>query len=173
MHGRRALVVVPLLLALACSPGDTDQAAPQPAPAAEGRDGGGQDGESTASESADVAGDEGTVTAQPAAELRGECTPKPRTEDGVEHLVAELEVVNTGNLGVKVQVTSRWPINRANGVSRWRRLRIDEGESVPVDIRLAIDETTANGVRRGIEHGRKCTIRSRVLGAYGVPDEDS
>lgn len=177
MHGRQVVVIVPLLLALACSSGGENGAAPQPAPGADGnqstQDGGGNggDGGAAASETPDEAGNEDTVTAEPAAELKGSCTPKPKTVDGVQQLVAELELVNTGNLGVKVRVASRWPINRANGVTRWRRMRVDQGETVPVTIRLVVDETTAKGVRRGISRGRKCTVRSRVLGAYGVPEE--
>lgn len=177
MHRRPALVLLPLIFALACSPGGgTDRAAPQPAPGADrGADDNAQTdgGDGSASDTPAEAGDENTVTAEPAAQVKGTCTPKPITEDGVDQLVAKLQVVNTGNIGVKVRVVSRWPISRTGGISRWQRLRVDQGETRPVTIRMTVDESTAEEVREGIKRGRRCTIGRRVVGAYGVPAEDS
>ena len=174
MHRRRALVLLPLILALACSPGG-DQVAPQPAPAGSGApaDGaaGGNGGASEGDQpTGDATEDDGTVTAQPSAELSGTCTPNPRTTDGVNELVADLQVVNTGNLGVKVYVLSRWPMGRTGGVARSRRVNVPQGETVSATLRLVVDDATARAVRRGIARGRKCSARSRVVGAYGVPE---
>ena len=166
MHARRALVGLPLILALACSPGG-DEAPPQPAPA--GSDA--SAGDETPASGGEEPSEEGVVTGQPSAELEGSCEPKPQGEPGAEVLVAELRVVNTGNLGVKVQVASRWPINRANGLSRWRRVRVPAGETLDVTVRMPVDEATARGVKRAVDRGRTCTTRSRVTGAFGMPDE--
>ena len=152
MHIRLGLAALPLALLLACSPGGDS-----PQPSADG----GQDqpgGQSGASEDPSVA--------RPAAEVRGDCRPRP-TGDGT--LVAQLDVVNTGDIGVDVRVFVRWPQAGGDAVTKSQRTKVELGETKPLTARLRMDPDEAEAVRRAVKRGRTCHVRHRVLGAFGAP----
>ncbi len=173
MHLRRALAALLLLLAAACT-GDGDGRAAQP-PAPDSTDTRAVD--TTASDPADTTAappaseDETTTTAKPDAEVKGRCKRQPQLGDEGEELVANLKVVNTGNLGVFVRVASRWPIDKNEGVARWNRVKIEQGETLPLNVRMPVFPTVADGVRDALERGRPCRVRHRVTGAFGIPGE--
>src|SRR5688572_13037307 len=53
--------------------------------------------------------DDGATVARTELEIRGRCRQLPReTDDGYE-LVANVEVVNIGNVGVNAKVSASWP----------------------------------------------------------------
>ena len=152
MHIRLGLAALPLALLLACSPGgDT------PEPSVDG----GQNkpgGQGEASEDQSVA--------RPAADVQGDCRPRP-TADGT--LVARLDVVNTGDIGVDVRVFVRWPQVGGDAVTKSQRTKVELGETKPLTARLRMDPAEAEAVRKAVRRGRTCSVRHRVLGAFGAP----
>lgn len=179
MYRRLASALLVLLLAGACVGGGTNPGEPQPAPVQNdagksetdpaGGDGNNGDGEDTASPA--ESDDPGTVTANPEAQIEGKCTREPQEGAEGEELVSELRVVNTGNLGVAVRISTQWPVGKTEGLTRWTRVRLDEGASEPVRLTLPIDADTAAAVRDAIEQGRRCRVRQRITGAFGMPGE--
>lgn len=176
MHLRLSLALLSLLLGVGCVGGGSSPGSSQPEPPAQvdesdaitAPDEGGGTADTQPSES----DDSGTVTARPEAEIEGRCERQPRATDTGEELVADLRVVNTGNLGIVVRVSSRWPLDADGGVLRWSRVRVPEGKSKPLTIALPVDTTVADSVRAAVEAGRKCRVRSSVTGAFGVPGEE-
>lgn len=179
MHRRFATALLALLLTGACVGGGTDPAQPQPAP---GQNGGGdeqsqapdgdavdpaEDGEISAEPNESE--DSGTVTANPAATLEGKCTREPQAGPDGEELVAELDLVNTGNIGVAVRVSCQWPTGKRDGITRWIRVRVEPGETLPVTVRLPIATETADEIRKALEKGQRPRKRQRITGAFGVP----
>ena len=171
MYARRFLVALPLLFAVACVGGGTGgSAGPEPIPGpgdSEVADAGGSDEEQS---SAPADGDGTTTTAKPSAEVEGSCTKDPQPGEEGEELVSELRVVNTGNLGVVVRVSTRWPIGKEEGVGRWSRVRVQQGETVPLTVRMPVYPSVADGVRAALKDGRRCRVRSSVTGAFGIPE---
>lgn len=148
-----------LLLVLACSPGGNPTPAPQQPP-----DPGG-------TAAAGTAAPDDAVVAQPAAQVDVDCSPQPRQgEDGPE-LVAHAEVVNTGDLGVKVRLVARWPQPQGKGLIRTRRVNVAEGERRQVTLRIAVGEPEAEAVRERAKQGRTCSATHRVIGAFGAPGD--
>ena len=169
MHILRSLVLVPLLLALACSPGPGQE---PPAPGETrgagnpGGAAGGEGDEPAASEPDDAAAasDDPNV-AKPAAEIEGECRPRPNPQND---LVARLRVVNTGNIGVNVRVAAKWP--QPNGALQTsQRARVEAGETLPLTLRIRTDRGQGKLVNRAVDDGRTCRVTKRVLGAFGLP----
>lgn len=175
MTVRPALAALFLVLATGCvNAGDDNTAAPQPAPGrseAEGGANGAQgDGETQAGEPA-PSEDGNTTTARPSAELEGSCKQKPREGEEGQELIARLRVTNTGNLGVVVRVAAQWPLAPDEGVSRWARVRVEQGDTMPVTLRLPVTESVAQEALAAADSGRKCWTRSRVTGAFGMPSD--
>lgn len=166
MQIRRGIVALPLLVALACTPGGNTAEPLQPAPGEQGQASGEQGG--GASEA--PAGDAGDATvAKPDAEVQGSCRKRPRADNT---LVAKLDVVNTGNVGVIVRVVAAWPQVRGGGpggITRWKRVRVDQGDTVPVVLRLSVPAKDATAVREAVRRDRTCRTWRRVVGAYGTP----
>ena len=147
-----------LLLALACSPGAGGE---QPAPQA-------GDGEQTDASGDGSAGqDPGSVTVKAGAEVEGTCRPKPREGDDGEELIADVEVANTGDLGVKVRVAAKWPQPQGQGVIRWKRINVEQGDTRNLTLRLAVGDAEAEAVRQAVAQGRTCAVSHRVIGAFG------
>lgn len=160
----RRLLLLPLVLALACSGGGEETPVPN-AGQAQPTDAAGQ----SATEPSE---DPNTVEASPAAELEGRCETNPHTtDDGRFVLRANLRAVNTGNLGVRMRVSVFWPQPDGFGVSRSQRLNLEEGQSRDLRLRLVIGENEAEAVEQATSRGRKCRIYKRIFGAFGVPED--
>jgi hypothetical protein len=173
MQIRRALVLLPLILALACFPGGGGDNA-QPQPAAGGSDGAaaGDDDQGDDDQGDDGAGeDSDTVTAEPSVEIEGDCEEQPQGKAGKQTLNAQLDVVNTGNVGVIVRVGTRWPLKGRAAVVSWHRLQVEQGETKPLTVRTAVPDELADSVRAAVDNGRTCKFRSRVKGAFGMPED--
>lgn len=170
MRLTRALVALLLLLALACTP---EAGEPSPQPQAGGGDAGAAtDDEGQTAGEQTPSGEGNVVTAKPKAKVTGSCSEEPETEDGEPVLAADLEVRNTGNLGVRVRVAARWPLPQRSGVSLWHRVHLEPGDSTEVSLRLPVTEETAGGVRRMAAQDRTCSTFHRVIGAFGAPVDD-
>lgn len=154
----RSLVLVPLLLVLACS------AQPGGEPMQPGGDGAG--GANATSNTSETAEDDDSNVAKPAVELEGECTPRPNENND---LVADLRVVNTGNIGVTARVMVKWPQARDRGLTTWQRVRVEAGKTLPLTLSLRMDAKEAKLVDEAIDRNRKCRIGRRIIGAFGVP----
>jgi hypothetical protein len=159
MFVRLSASIVALLLALACSPGDGS--VPEPAP-----QGDAPSEQAGTSRSAD-AGDGASVTVQADAQVNGTCRPKPREGKRGQELVADVEVVNTGDLGVKVRIAAKWPQLKGQGVIRWKRVNVEQGDTRALTLRLAVAPAEADSVRQAADEGRMCALTHRVIGAYG------
>ena len=150
-----------LLLALACSPGG--DAVPQPAPQ------GGAPSQ-PAGDRSDPAGedtDDADVTVAADAKVDGTCNPRPREGKDGEELTADIEIANTGDLGVKVRVAAKWPQPQGQGIIRWKRVNVEQGETRKLTLRLAVGAAEAEAVRTAADQGRTCGLTHRVIGAYG------
>lgn len=149
-----------LLLALACSPGggSVPEPAPQGGDPAEQADGG--DGDN-------AGGDDASVTLAADAEVNGTCRPQPRQRGDTTELVANVEIANTGDLGVKVRIAARWPQPQGKGIIRWKRVNVEQGETRELTLRLGIGDAEAKAVRAAVELDRTCSLSHRVIGAYG------
>lgn len=153
----RVLVVLPLVFALACSGGGETPAPP------------GAEATSVQEQPGGPAS-EGVSTARPAADIDGECEPTPQeTEDGRYELGADITVVNTGNLGVKVRVAAAWPQPKGRGLTRYQRISLDEGESRELRLRLVVGGNEAGAINKAMGNGRQCRLSHRVVGAFGAP----
>lgn len=160
----RALLLLPLVLALGCSGGGQETPVPDPGQAGPSDD--------AAQSAAQPSEDPNTVEASPAAELEGRCETKPHTtDDGRFVLRANLRAVNTGNLGVRVRVSAFWPQPNGRGISRYQRLSLEEGQSEDLPFRLVVGEEEANAIEKATARGRECRASLRVTGAYGAPGE--
>lgn len=155
----RSLVLVPLLLALACTPGPGEE------PSQPSAGGAGAETAAAQQPAAGTASEDPNV-AKPAAELEGECRPRPTAQGD---LVANLQVVNTGNIGVVVRVATKWPLAGGGGLNTWDRVRVEAGETLPVTLRLRLDRREAQRVATAVNRGRTCNSGRRILGAFGVP----
>ena len=176
---RTALAALLLVLAVGCNGDGDGVVTPQPQPAQSDQAGGGDGGKGGEGDSSEPSGaaqedgqdDGNTITANPAAELEGSCKQRPREGDDGQELVARLRVVNTGNLGVVVRVSSQWRLGNEDGISRWTRVRVEQGETLPVNLRLPVSESVAQDALDAADNGRRCSTRSRVTGAFGMPTD--
>jgi hypothetical protein len=149
-------VLLALILALsaACSGDDTPDDTPDPGA---GPDAGGEDVDA--------------VAVTPEAELEGSCEPLPQDGEDGQVLAADLVVRNTGNIGVVVRVVASWRQPGGHLLTASRRLRVEVGESIPVQLRIDVGARTARAVERMVERDRPCFTRVRVAGAFGAPRE--
>jgi hypothetical protein len=113
--------------------------------------------------------DSGAVVAKTELDIRGTCRPRARRENGQLALLADLDVVNTGNVGVQARVTVTWPRAPFARVETFRNVSVEQGQTAPLTVRLAVSRRDAAGVARAIEHGRRCKVRHRITGAFGSP----
>lgn len=173
MSHRPARAALLLVLAMGCVNGGDNPAAPEPAPlqADEATGATGATGAAEATQSAPPAGDDTTTTARPSAELEGSCRRRPQDGEQGPELIARLRVVNTGNLGVVVRVSSHWPLGADSGASRWTRVRVEQEQTERVTLRLPVSEFLAAQSRAAAAEGRRCFARSRVTGAFGLPSD--
>ena len=146
-----------LVLALACSPESTKEPTPNPVPdAATGVT-------PSESEPAVTQATEGPLEAEPSVELKGRCVRRPTEGD---ELLANLQVVNTGNIGVKVRVIAVWPREGRARTSVYDAVEVDSGETAPLRLRLDIGPEEAASI---LARGGRCQVRRRVFGAFGLP----
>lgn len=113
--------------------------------------------------------DSGAVIARTAMELEGDCSPRPRREDGRLVLAADLEAVNTGNVGVRARIRVSWPRMPFARVTTSRTVSVEQGQTVPVEVRLPVSRGEARDVTRAADRGRQCHVRHRITGAFGAP----
>ena len=160
----RALLLLPLVLALACSGGGEETPAPNAGQA--------QPSDNASQSAPEPTEDPNTVEANPTAELEGGCETKPRiAEDGHPVLWANVRAVNTGNLGVRVRVAAFWPQPGGLGLSRFQHLSLEEGQSEDLRLRLVIGEEEAEAIEKVMSKGRECRANLRVTGAFGAPSD--
>ena len=148
-----------LLLALACSSGGG--AVPEPAP-----QGGDLSEQADGQEGSNGEGD-ASVTLAADAEVNGTCRPQPRQGRDGAVLVADVEIANTGDLGVKVRIAARWPQPKGQGIIRWKRVNVEQGDTREMTLRLAVGDVEAEAVREAVKLDRTCSVTHRVIGAYG------
>ncbi len=165
MRIRPTIVVLPLLAALACNP--TASPGGPPPPADDAVVGGDVQPGSTSGDQAQQPSDSNVAT--PDAEIQARrCRKKPRA-DGT--LVARPQVTNTGNVGVVVRVAAVWPQGRDRGISLWKQVRIDEGDTITVRLKATLPQEHADAVLRALERGRRCYSSRRIVGAFGIPGD--
>ena len=156
---RLSAPAVVLLLALACSPGGGT--VPEPAPQ-------GGDPSEQADGQEDSNGEDGAeATLAADAEVNGTCRTQPRQGNDGAELVADVEVVNTGDLGVKVRIAARWPQPNGQGIIHWKRVNVEQGGTRELTLRLAVGDAEAEAVRDAVKLDRICSVKHRVIGAYG------
>ena len=157
---RLSAPAVALLLVLACSPGGDNVPQPAPQGGASSEQAGGPDDNAAGEDDADV-------TLEADAQVDGTCRPRPRQGANGEELVANVEIANTGDLGVKVRIAARWPQPKGQGIIRWKRVNVEQGDTRSLTLRMAVGEAEAEAVRDAIKLDRTCSLTHRVIGAYG------
>ena len=172
----RAIAALLLVLAVGCAVGGDGVPAPPPQAAAPSEDGGAGQPDGAASDEAEDngEGDSGTVTASPEAEVTATCKAEPQDdpdEKSLQRLVADLEVKNTGNIGVKLRLAAKWPQPEGRGILRWKRVNVRAGETRELTLRIVVGAVEADAIRKAVEDGRECAVSHRVIGAYGAPSE--
>ena len=153
----RLSTVALLVLALACSPDSPDEPTPDPPP-----------GSSTTS-SEPQPELTGTVEADPAVKVEGNCVRKPAERADQDVLQADVQVMNTGNIGVKVRVIAVWPRQGNARTAVFDAVQVKHGETVPLHLRLDVSGEEAASIRHAVDQGRKCHLRRHIIGAFGLP----
>jgi hypothetical protein len=153
----RLAAAVVLTFAIACSPGGTSS------------DPGADPGTAVAPDGAASEPALDSAVATPEVTIEGQCEPLPLSDESGQYLIAQLEAVNTGNVGVTARVVATWREPRGRSVAKTQRVRLDIDERRPVTLRLDISEPEARAVRRAVADDRVCSHRVRVTGAFGAP----
>ena len=153
----RLSTVALLVLALACSPDAPDEPTPDLGPGSA----------TTGSEPQPEL--TGTLKADPGVKVEGNCVRKPAEHADQDVLEADVQVVNTGNIGVKVRVIAVWPRQGRARTAVFDAVEVKTGETVPLHLRLDVSGEEAASIRHAVDQGRRCHLRRYIIGAFGLP----
>jgi hypothetical protein len=152
----RRWIVLLLLAAMACTTDGGPQPPPDPGP-----------GPAQSNEPAPELS--GTVEADPGVKVEGKCVRTPAEHGDQDVLEADVQVQNTGNIGVKVRVIAVWPRQGHARTAVFDVAQVKEGETAPLHLRLDVSGSEAQSITHAVDQGRKCHLRRHIIGAFGLP----